>query len=248
MFTESFHHLLKVVYLNRRVDTLLNTLLRIARNLIYEQITKEEKGKLSHQKCKITKRHKEAVKVFHICTVLQEADLEWKVQSQSNKGSYYRITKSLTCCNCKLNCSQCGACSHIYNCSCIDYALHNTVCKHIHLVQMHTSVSDHQKLDCRQDGAQDENILQSNQNDTVLGTFAEPMDSAAVIETQASTFNTSEYFSSVLRKEDNRSNEKSKQEIDVMLQKIKSSIESCSNQEELDIVKMHLRSAISKHR
>jgi len=251
MFTESFHRLLKVVYLegkqNRRVDTLLNTLLRIARNLIYEQITKEEKGKLSHRKCEITKRHKEAVKIFHICTVSQEADLEWKVQSQSSKGTNYRITKSPTCCNCKLNCSQCGACSHIYNCSCIDYALHNTVCKHIHLVQMHTSVSDHQMLNSRQDGAQDENTLQSSQNDTstVSETFAELMDSAAVTETQASTFNTSEYFSSVLRKEDNGSNEKSKLEVDVMLQKIKSSIESCCNQEKLDIVKMHLRSAIS---
>ena len=104
MFTELFHRLLKVVYLdgkqNIRVDTLLNILLRIAHNLIYEQITKEEKGKLSNQKCEITKRHKEAVKLFHICTLSQEADLEWKAQYQSNKGTYYRITKSLTCCNC----------------------------------------------------------------------------------------------------------------------------------------------------
>ena len=64
---------------------------------------------------------------------------------------------------------------------------------------MHTSVSDHQMLNSRQDGVQDENTLQSNQNgtSTVSEAFAEPMDSAAVIETQASTLNTSEYFSSV---------------------------------------------------
>ena len=108
-------------------------------------------------------------------------------------------------------------------------------------------IHDTLPLNFRQDGAQDENTLQSSQNDTSTAseTFAEPMDSAAVIETQASTFNTSEYFSSVLRKEDDGSNEKSKLEVDVMLQKIKSSIESCCNQEEIDIVKMHLRSAIS---
>lgn len=250
MFTESFHRLLKVVCLNgkqnRRVDTLMNALLRIARNLIYEQITKEEKGKLSHRKCEITKRHKEAVKLIEICTVSQESevDLEWKVQSQSNKGTYYTITKSPTCCNCKLNCSQCGACNHMYNCSCIDYALHNTVCKHIHLVHMHISKTDQQTSDSRQDGAQDDETLQSKQDETDLETVAETMDSSVAIETQASSFNTAEYFSSVLHKKGDWSNEKSKLEIDAMLQKIKSNIESCSSQE-LDTVKMHLRSAIS---
>jgi len=39
---------------NRLVDTLLNTLLRIAKNLLYEQITKEEKGKLHHRSGKGT--------------------------------------------------------------------------------------------------------------------------------------------------------------------------------------------------
>ena len=54
MFTESFHRLLKVVYLegkqNRRIDNLLNTLIRIARDLIYEHIRKEEIGKKSHRR------------------------------------------------------------------------------------------------------------------------------------------------------------------------------------------------------
>ena len=242
MFAESFHRLLKFVYLdgkqNRRVDTLLNTLLRIARNLIYEQITKEEKGKLSHRKCEITKRHKEAVKLISICTVSQESklDLEWKVQSQSNKETYYTISKSQTSCSCKLNCSQCGACSHMYNCSCIDYALHNTVCKHIHLVQMHISPVDNQ----------DQQRLDSRQDHTDSETIAEPVESPAVIESQATSFNTPEYFSSVLCKEQhNKSIENTKLEINNMLQKIKSGTENCFSKEELGIVKMHLHSAIS---
>ena len=30
----------------------------------------------------------------------------------------------------------CGACVHMYSCSCLDSAIHNTVCKHSHLVHM----------------------------------------------------------------------------------------------------------------
>jgi len=62
MFLESFHRLLKVVYLNnkqnRRVDKLIHVLYRIARNLLYEQLTRIEKGKLTHRRCEINKRHK----------------------------------------------------------------------------------------------------------------------------------------------------------------------------------------------
>ena len=52
MFVESFHRLLNVVYLqqkqNRRIDYLLHTLLRIARDKCFEQLIKVEKGKNSH--------------------------------------------------------------------------------------------------------------------------------------------------------------------------------------------------------
>jgi len=93
MFVESFHHLLKVVYLdgkqNRWVDMLLNTLLSIAKNLLYEQITKEEKGKLSHRQCEIRKRHKNAIAMAGICTINQapDTDSEWKVES-AKKETY----------------------------------------------------------------------------------------------------------------------------------------------------------------
>ena len=64
MFTESFHRLLKVVHLenknNRRIDSLLNTLLRIARDKAYERLIKVEKGKHTHRIYEINKRHKAA--------------------------------------------------------------------------------------------------------------------------------------------------------------------------------------------
>ena len=67
MFVESFHCLLKVVYMNnkqnRRVDLLVHILLQLARNLVYEQLQKMEKGKMTHIKCEIYKRHKLAVEL-----------------------------------------------------------------------------------------------------------------------------------------------------------------------------------------
>ena len=63
MFLESFHRTLKVVYLehkhNRRIDYLLHTLLKIARDKVFEQLMKLEKGKFTHRVSEINKRHKE---------------------------------------------------------------------------------------------------------------------------------------------------------------------------------------------
>ena len=59
MFVESFHRLLKVNYLNNkqncRVDRLIHVLLRIARNLIYEQLNKVEKIKSLAESMRLTK-------------------------------------------------------------------------------------------------------------------------------------------------------------------------------------------------
>jgi len=240
MFTESFHRLLKVVYLegkqNRRVDTLLHTLLRIARNLIFEQLTKEEKGKLSHRKCEVTKRHKTAVELIDVCTVTHEEETVWKVQSQSNKNTEYTINQLSKTCSCKLGCSHCGACFHMYNCSCIDYALHSTVCKHIHLVQMHiaTASTDNQS----------HNTFVKRANEDIssgLATFT-PLNQ----DEDAAPFNTSEYFSVMLQKEQRpRSLENMKVEIYNLMHKIKGGIDECHSLENLEIIKKHLQSAVS---
>ena len=53
MHVESFHRLLKYVYMkgkvNKRVDKCLHLLLKIARDKAYERLIKSEKGKISHR-------------------------------------------------------------------------------------------------------------------------------------------------------------------------------------------------------
>ena len=56
------HCLLKVVYFqqkqNRRVDALLNVLLKLSRDKAFERLQKLEKGKSSYRISEVNKRHK----------------------------------------------------------------------------------------------------------------------------------------------------------------------------------------------
>ena len=145
MAVESFHRLLKIVYLegkhNRRIDHLLSTLLRIARDKLYDRAIKIEKGKSTHRICEINKRHHTAVELAKNVVVKKRDNDSWEVLSSSNSDIIYQITRVKESCNCKLRCGFCEACMHMFNCSCIDSAIHSTVCKHCHLVQMNDASS-----------------------------------------------------------------------------------------------------------
>ena len=70
LFLELFHRLLKIIYLQhkqiRRIDFLISVLLKIARDKIFEQLTKLEKGKYSHSVAEINKRHKSALNMLSL--------------------------------------------------------------------------------------------------------------------------------------------------------------------------------------
>ena len=140
MFLESFHRTLKIVYLeqkiNRRIDFLLHTLLRIAKDKIFERLTKFEKGKYTHRISEINKRHKSAVKMLACSKFITEKNSCWNVPSDRDGSLIYTVKLIKEVCGCKLCCSSCKVCVHQYSCSCMDSTLHATVCKHVHLVAM----------------------------------------------------------------------------------------------------------------
>ena len=76
MFLEAFHRTLKVVYMqqkqNRRVDFLLHTLLKIAKDKIFDRVIKLEKGKFTHRVSEINKRHKSASNIGHLSKQIVE--------------------------------------------------------------------------------------------------------------------------------------------------------------------------------
>ena len=89
MFLEAFKGPLKLIYLhhkqNRRVDYLLTTLLKVARDKAFERFRKLEKGKRTHRIFEINKRHKAAEKmaiIFTNTSITPVSETEWEVPSQ----------------------------------------------------------------------------------------------------------------------------------------------------------------------
>ena len=88
---EAFHRLLKVVYLegkqSQRLDHLLSTILKVARDKEFEQLQKLHKGKVTHRSSEIYRRHKKTEEMINngIEPVVLSATT-WEVQSQSNSS------------------------------------------------------------------------------------------------------------------------------------------------------------------
>jgi hypothetical protein len=131
MYLESFHNILKTAYLerkaNRRIDTLLNVLLKIARDKAFEHLIKVEKRTHSKKLCDIDKRHSIFVEQLPPVT-----DGGWVVPSEKMPGQQYFVIEASDTCSCSLHCSLCNCCPHMYQCTCVDFAVRATVCKHIH--------------------------------------------------------------------------------------------------------------------
>ena len=145
MHLESFHRLLKVVYFqqkqNRRVDALLNVLLKLSRDKAFERLQKLEKGKSSYRISEVNKWHKNAEQLDKE-SINELSNNHWMVKSQEREH-FYTVGRLTCSCkmSCKLKCTQCGVCPHMHTCTCIDSVLHYTACKHIHLVHMQAPFS-----------------------------------------------------------------------------------------------------------
>ena len=97
MHIESFHRVLKIVYLqhkhNRRVDYLIYILLKIARDKAFDHIQKLEKGKVTHRICDINKRHKNAVSFISLAVIEKVDSNSYSISSQSRVGVTYSVEK-----------------------------------------------------------------------------------------------------------------------------------------------------------
>ena len=138
MYVESFHRLLKYVYMrgriNKRVDKLLHILMKVARDKGFERLCKLEKGKISGRLSLIRKRHFESTRLSDT-SVTQVNSSQWMVTS-SDSTRQYTICEDMKVCsiNCHLQCSICNICVHSFSCNCMDALINHTICKHIHLV------------------------------------------------------------------------------------------------------------------
>ena len=140
MALENFHRVLKTIYFqrkrNKRVDHLLNALLKIARDKAFGAWEKWEKGKRTKKIKEIDKRHRSSL-TLQRNGFIQVSESEWKYPSTSEKSNaIYSVVKTGSCNGCRMKCSSCNVCIHEYVCTCPDYAIHSVPCKHVHVIHM----------------------------------------------------------------------------------------------------------------
>ena len=145
MYVESFHYLLKYIYMkgrmNKRMDKCINILLSLARDKAFERLVKLEKGKISGRIKTIQLRHQASSKLT-AQLITESGNSKWLVTS-SDKTSDYTVTRQLETCphKCLIRCLECDICVHEYTCTCLDHLIQSTICKHIHLVAQYCNLS-----------------------------------------------------------------------------------------------------------
>ena len=141
MYVEAFHRVFKYEYLkgkvNKRVDRCIHMLLQYDRNKAFDRIVKLTKGKSTQKLKMISERHQAGLTIP--LNTIYTVDDGWKVKSQS-QDQLYEIKKcrddsTSGCCTCKMVCNECKVCLHEYTCTCNDFLLRTTICKHIHSVK-----------------------------------------------------------------------------------------------------------------
>ena len=180
MAVEAFHRSLKICYMekkqNRRIDRLLHILLKIARDKVFERVIKTQKGKMTYRLSEINKRHRAAENIASSERQLSSlGDTSWKVLSTTKQSQLpYTVTKVMTqSCSCSLRCSSCGVCVHTYMCTCMDFILHSTVCKHIHLVEMDKVSKDQEKSSTTANNETVDNFISNEYDHSAVGNETE---------------------------------------------------------------------------
>lgn len=138
MYLEAFHHVLKYKFLkgkkNKRLDRLIQTLLKYLRHISFQRIIKLEKGKITGRIALIQKRH-DSSKKLSLELVTEVDSSTWKVKSETNTDEYMVQEITRTCPeSCQIKCHECSICVHLLSCTCPDSLLKHTICKHVHLV------------------------------------------------------------------------------------------------------------------
>jgi len=143
MHLEALHRVLKHVHMNgrkvRRLDNCIHALLRLMRSKMRDRLLKIHKGKWTRHLCGIRGRHRKGIAIDR--TVITEIHPHTTYAVRGSSNEIYIVEQSDVVPHavavCPLRCDPCGICIHSFGCTCVDFGLRNTVCKHIHAVIHH---------------------------------------------------------------------------------------------------------------
>lgn len=139
MHLEAMHRVIKHVQLRglkvRRMDKSIHALMQFLRTKMSDRLLKLHKGKWTRHIGGIRMRHKTSQTMNKVHMECLEVNKVYMVHGSCNQIYTVRQADLVphTKGACPLMCSYCGICVHMFSCTCIDSALRNTICKHIHL-------------------------------------------------------------------------------------------------------------------
>lgn len=136
MYVEAFHRVFKYQYLkgkyNKRVDKCLLALLKYDRDKSFDRLIKLTKGKSTNKLRIIHQRHQKSLELSFKCiTKIDETHWNYQTSESLYNIQYHECQEE----NCKLKCFNCDVCNHQFTCTCNDFLLNKTICKHIHLLK-----------------------------------------------------------------------------------------------------------------
>lgn len=141
MALESFNKFLKYNILNGNtritVEKLLDAIDEVVEEKMWKTIANMERPTSNNYQDKvIIKAHKKAEE-SKIENVTMDEPGKYRVKS-STEGKYYFVyNNQIDICNCLSSiCRVCEICIHKYRCECVEYAVKNTMCKHVHIVAL----------------------------------------------------------------------------------------------------------------
>jgi len=102
---------------------------------MHDRLQKANKGKCTRHVLGIRKRHKKGIAMNVATVTVLTPNRQYAVKG---KTETYLVEQSDTVphmnTTCALRCTLCQICVHTFVCTCVDFGLHCTICKHIHLV------------------------------------------------------------------------------------------------------------------
>lgn len=131
------HKTIKYFYLDgktvKRLDKGITAVLKYTRDKIVNRLIKITKGVNNCHIQDIHKRHR--VALTSKMEITNENNHTWIVQTENGKYQVSRNEKTSDE-NCKLTCSFCKICIHDFECTCADFYIRGTICKHIHFIKL----------------------------------------------------------------------------------------------------------------
>lgn len=143
MHLESLHRLIKVVFLSfkriQKISSCIKMLKEVVEQKMVDRLVKKVDRKNDKKTLAIKEIHNKAeseIEKYQIGLFYIDDETKSKVYEVISplNNKYYPMLKDLVDHSCEFSCRKCTVCPHFMSCTCTEFLVNRTTCKHIHMV------------------------------------------------------------------------------------------------------------------